>query len=97
MKKTIILAIAFVLGTTSLVASVCSSNYLLPPPSQNKATENKTTSIKSEHLKEEIIISSLEIETTVADVNYLKLQKKLKLAQAIRNYNNIAPSIIGKE
>ncbi|SNR32192.1 hypothetical protein SAMN06265371_101239 [Lutibacter agarilyticus] len=98
MKKTTILAIAFVLGTTNLVASVCSDNYLLPPPpSQNNTTENKTTSIENENLKKEIIISYLEVETTVASLNYLKQQKKLKLAQAIRNYNNIAPSIIGKE
>ncbi len=97
MKKTTILAIAFVLGTTNLVASVCSNNYLLPPPSQNNATENKTTLINNENLKEEMIISYLEVETTVADSIYLKQQKKLKLAQAIRNYNNIAPSIICKE
>lgn len=96
MKKTIFLAIAFVLGTTNLVASVYTNNYLLPPPSQNNSIESKT-SIENESLKEEITISYLVVEKSMADLNYLKHQKKLKLAQAIRNYNNMAPSIISKE
>ena len=97
MKKTTILAIAFVLGTTNLVASVCSDNYFLPSLSQNNCTDNKKTSIKNESLKEEVSINYLEDKQTVADLNYLLHQQKLKLAQAIRNYKDIAPSIIHKE
>lgn len=97
MKKITILAIAFALGTTNLIASVCTNNHFLPSLSQKKCTENKTTSIKNEPLKKEIYINYLKVETTVADLNYLKQQKKLKLAQAIRNYEDIAPDIISKE
>ena len=95
MKKTTILAIAFVLGTTNLLASVETKNYLFPP-SQNNSSKNKT-SIKNESLKKGIIISYLEEQKNVTELNSLQQQKKLKLAEAIRNYNNIAPSIIGKE
>lgn len=95
MKKTIILAIAFVLGTTNLVASVYTSNFLFPLTQSN--TSEKKTSINNEALKKDVIISYSVAQQKVADLNNLKHQKKLKLSEAIRNYNEIAPSIIGKE
>jgi len=97
MKKATILAIAFVIGTSSIFASKDPKNNLNPPTKKGSIITKDKTLSKQKSVKNDFIIMSKNEKKQAQKISYKELQNKLR-TQAVKNYSSyIIPEIIRKE
>ena len=97
MKNATILALAFVLGSASLMAN--NLHFLKIPPTNQTAFEEEriieeVIFEKNKLLKTNVLNNNKLVKMSLSDLK--KLQEDFKL-EAIKNYANLMPDIIGKE